>query len=211
MSIGKDFMIRWLLPLASALAVSGFFLFWQWPSQDGEPNARVESNTPAPNTSNSSADIVTLYSQSETTAAQAAIDDSPPAQQRFSARYVKLDASREGDNVRIELNIKKHWHINANPAGFDFLIPTEVDIVADGAPLPINLDFPAGDEINVGLGRPIRVYSGQMKLIGHLTGHGSDGPLKAQARVQACNDSGLCLPPSTLSTPLTSAAAPTSR
>lgn len=206
MSPSKKFMTRWLLPLAGAVVVGGFFLFWQWPSQDDRPNAEAKVATPASDKTSDSTDIVDLYSQSETLTAQTETEDSTSAQQRFSAAYVELDASRQGNNVRMDLDIQKHWHINANPASFDFLIPTEVDIVADGAHLPAHLNYPTGDEIDVGLGDPIRVYSGQLELIGNLAEPGNDGPLQAQVRVQACNDSGLCLPPSTLSAPIADSA-----
>lgn len=199
MAMNKNIVIRWLLPLASAVVVGGVFLFWQWPAPGDTPNAQPAGDMPASTRGDSNEDIVDLYSQSEALTKQAEIDNSAQTRQMSSSDHVELNASREGDIVRIELEIKTPWHINANPASLDFLIPTEVEVMANGVRLPANLSYPAGDEIDVGLGDPIRVYTGQLELITNLAARDNDRPLKAQARVQACNDSGLCLPPSTLS------------
>ncbi len=199
MAMDKNIVIRWLVPLASAAVVGGVFLFWQRPAPRDTPNVQAARDTPVSAKSDSNEDIVDLYSQSEALSGQAGSDDSALAGQMSSADHVELGAFREGDNVRIELEIEEHWHINANPASFDFLIPTEFDISADDDPLPAILDYPAGEEIDVGLDDPIRVYSRRLKLTANLAEPGNKGPLKVQARVQACNDSGLCLPPSTLS------------
>ncbi|WP_006911989.1 protein-disulfide reductase DsbD domain-containing protein [Salinisphaera shabanensis] len=197
--MNKDILVRWLVPVATAAVVGGVFVFWQWPAPDDARNVQAASNGSASTGSDSNADIVALYSQSEELNRQAGIGDSAQARQTSSSDHVELSASRQGNNVRVELAIEKPWHINANPASLDFLIPTEVEFTANDVRVPANFDYPAGEQIDVGLGDPIQVYSGRLELITNLAAPDNDRPLKAQARIQACNDSGLCLPPSMLS------------
>ena len=199
MAMNKNLMIRWLLPLASAAVVGGVFLFWQWPVSSDTPNVQAAGHTAVSAKSDSNEDIVDLYSQSEALSGQAETGDSAPTRQMSSSDHVELSASRQGDTVRIELAIETPWHINANPASFDFLIPTEVDFMANSVRLPATLKYPVGKKIDVGLGAPITVYSGRLELTTDLAAHDNKGSVDVQARVQACNDSGLCLPPSTLS------------
>ena len=199
MAMIKNIVIRWLAPLASAAVVGGIFLFWQWPAPGDMRNAQTAGDRSASTTSDSSADIVALYSQSEAQTQQAEPGSSAQTRQMSSSDHVELNASRDGDIVRIELAIEPPWHINANPASLDFLIPTEAELMDNGVRVPANMSYPTGEQIDVGLGEPIQVYSGRLELITNLAASDHDRPLKARARIQACNDSGLCLPPSTLS------------
>lgn len=172
----QHFLTRWLVPALGAVAVAGLALYWQWSGHpDTSAGQAPASDPPASATTRlSSADVVALQT-----------------------------ASRHGNDVKIELAIKHHWHINANPASLDFLIPTEIEISADGAPVPLRLNYPSGHVLEVGLGQPIEVYSGRAVLSAEMPEPSKSQPLRVDARVQACNDAGRCLAPSTLSARLT--------
>ena len=170
----RQIVTRWLAPGLIALSVAGMFLYWQWPVPPDAPG------TPA----------------SQITRSAAAV--------RTSADVVALRVNRQGRAIQAELNVRDHWHINANPASLDFLIPTQVDVTGNGGVLPIRLDYPAGHAIEVGLGQPIRVYSRHTRLVAELPTEASAAPRQVNARVQACNDTGRCLAPSTLSAAITS-------
>ena len=194
MSTRKSFVLSWLLPATIAITVSGLFLSWQWtaPSTKSEVQSTTDQSTV--NNRDDKRDVVDLYTASESSTASKSV---PP---RFSAAHVNLDATRDGDTIQIELDIASEWHINANPASFDFLIPTDIKVFANGVRLSTELEYPPGDELDVGLEDPIRVYSGNVKLIAALDEVADNDIPTVKAVVQACNDSGLCLPPSTLST-----------
>ena len=194
MSTHKSFVLSWLLPATIAITVSGLFLSWQWtaPSTKSEVQSTTDQSTV--NNRDDKRDVVDLYTASESSTASKSV---PP---RFSAAHVNLDATRDGDTIQIELDIASEWHINANPASFDFLIPTDIKVFANGVRLSTELEYPPGDELDVGLEDPIRVYSGNVKLIAALDEVADNDIPTVKAVVQACNDSGLCLPPSTLST-----------
>lgn len=204
MSTGKDIVLRWLLPTAAAIAAGGLFLFWQSPSPDGAGADRAQRNRSAANARSTERDVTDLYAASESSAAPS----SGLAQEGFSAAHVDLDAFREGDTIRVELDVEPHWHINANPASFDFLIPTEVDVLADDVRLAADVAYPTGDEIDVGLDSPIRVYSGTVQLTANLAEPVDTVLATVKVVVQACNDSGLCLPPSTLSKSIPNTSSP---
>jgi len=190
----RYFIIRWFAPLLGAAVVAGLFLYWQWPARSHMSVARTASDIPATAKHPSSSEIVELYSQSS-------LQRDNSAQPLSSADFVELRVSREGRDIKIALNIKKHWHINANPASLDSLIPTTVEVSANGSPVPARLNYPAGHAIDIGLAKPIRVYSGRLRLTAELAERTDRDPLQVQASVQACKDSGICLPPSILSAP----------
>lgn len=198
----ENFVTRWLMPLVGALAVGGFSLYWQWPSSDNASHAPDDADEVTTKDHPSTAGIAELYARQDTLADSGVADASATTAKPMasSADYVALHAARNENHVEIALDITKHWHINANLASFDFLIPTEVAIKANGTPLPIELKYPSGRRIDVGLDEPIRVYSGRLVLGANLPEQTSANRLQVEAHVQACNDSGLCLRPSTLST-----------
>ncbi|MES1930912.1 hypothetical protein SADO_16753 [Salinisphaera dokdonensis CL-ES53] len=170
-----------------------------------ESDEQSLTNPSAADKRDSKRDVIDFYAAPESST----VAQSGPARTRqFSAAHVSLQASREADTIKIELEIDSGWHINANPASFDFLIPTEIEVLADGSMLSTNLAYPFGDELDVGLEEPIRVYSGNVELTATLgEAAARDQPI-VQAVVQACNDSGLCLPPSTISTSIPDAMTP---
>ncbi len=167
MRMNKSWVFGWLVPGLGALAVAGGLLVWQWPS--GEPE--------------------TTHAESDT----ARIDEV-----RTTADLVDIRAVRDGaGGLQVTLHIAEGWHVNANPASLDFLIPTEITASADN-PLPLQIDYPPGRWIDSGLGEAWAVYDDGTSLRAALPGNIPDQPLNVAVRVQACHDEGRCLPPDTL-------------
>jgi hypothetical protein len=117
------------------------------------------------------------------------------------------------DEIIVTLNIDPGWHVNANPASMEFLIPTAASTTANGQPLDIPTQYPPGRVSDITLGdTAIEVYDDGASI--RLIPDEEDaarlkeaGPLDLKVRVQACNDSGVCLAPSDLSLTLDPAGA----
>jgi thiol:disulfide interchange protein DsbD len=102
--------------------------------------------------------------------------------------------------LAVRLTIEPEWHINANPASDEFLIPTSLEFASDALPFHV-LDTVYPEALMVRLGfseSDVAVYS-ESALIGALVkADDSLRPgtyqLKGQVMWQACNDVS-CLPP----------------
>ena len=116
-----------------------------------------------------------------------------------TARHVRASATTRSfgsyREIVITLDIEQGYHINANPASFDFLIPTSVTF-ADVRPTEVRYPAPtsfkpsfAPDTLNV--------YEGTVQLVAKLEDSALDGlhALSAAVNAQACTES-VCLPPS---------------
>jgi len=109
-------------------------------------------------------------------------------------------------NATVTLSISSGFHVNANPATFPYLIPTEVtaenseEITVDKAVYPAGRmeKFQFADQ-------PLAVYEGetQIKLPLRAKANGArvSTSLPIKVRVQAC-DNEQCFPPATLNTTL---------
>ena len=119
-----------------------------------------------------------------------------------SASKVKVAVRRANAGARIvKLAIADGWHVNANPASLDFLIPTEVRATRGGKALEVDVDYPAPESLDAGLPEgPIKVYSGAAEIRVNPRGEKLAGAT-LNLRVQACDDRGVCLAPSDI--PLT--------
>ncbi len=100
--------------------------------------------------------------------------------------------------VAIEITIAEGWHINANPAQPDFVIPTELKIAGDSKLKLSNIQYPKGHQFKLeGIDQALSVYEGKVlvKALLHIP-EGSQGeiPVKIQLQSQAC-DSKSCLAP----------------
>ena len=124
-----------------------------------------------------------------------------------SADYVKVGASPRSANgalsgIDVTLDIARGWHVNANPASMEFLIPTTLKVVQGKQPVEAVVNYPRGRLLKEGFDKPIAVYSDDTILSVTLhapgAGHGPDN-LQAIVNVQACNDMGRCLIPSKIS------------
>jgi uncharacterized protein len=122
-----------------------------------------------------------------------------------SAAHVKATAhgaSLAGqDEVIVTLTIDPGYHINANPASADYLIPTAVTITD----VPNDrIAYPPGQIFKPKFSpEGISVYEGSVTITAELPKGGlasvANAPLRIE--VQACTDQ-LCLPPTTLSVPV---------
>jgi hypothetical protein len=91
---------------------------------------------------------------------------------------------------RVEMTVRKGWHVNANPAG-PGLVPTGVAGVVGRLR---NVRYPAG-EVWDGGGGPVPVYRGRVTIEGEVERQGS-GAAGIEVGYQACDDA-RCLPPVT--------------
>ena len=88
---------------------------------------------------------------------------------------------------RIDLEIRDGWHVNANPASLEFLIPTRVEGPVRG------VSYPAGESFRFEFApEEILVYSGKTSIAGSVEPGVSD----LRVTYQACDDR-RCLPPVT--------------
>jgi uncharacterized protein len=126
-----------------------------------------------------------------------------------TARHVHASAtSGSSGNHReivITLDIEQGYHINANPASFDFLIPTSVSFTGVR---PVEVRYPAPKLFKPGfVPEVLKVYEGTVQVVATL----EDGALSrvrtvnATIDAQACTET-VCLPPARL--PLTISIAP---
>ena len=120
-----------------------------------------------------------------------------------SAAHVKAAAhavyEADGTAIEIELAIDPGYHINANPASLDYLIPTAVKIPS--AP-QAKVTYPRGKTFETKfLSESISVYEGAVTIDVKLPKGGQASTEPLQLEVQACTDE-ICLPPATLSVPL---------
>ena len=142
-----------------------------------------------------------LFAAATTVRAGTPQTSSDPGQ---TASHVRATAavrrSKDADEIVVTLEIEKGFHINANPASFDFLVPTTVTFaglspleIRYAPPLPFKSSF-APDTLNV--------YEGKVQAVAQFKKGALDGlhALKATVHAQACTES-VCLPPSRI--PLT--------
>ena len=110
-------------------------------------------------------------------------------------------------DVEVQLELAEGWHINANPASWDLLIPTTVSVSPDASVEILSVTYPKGTPLHADWkDAPISVYEGdvtvkmQLKLKQGETIENAF-PLKIDVRYQAC-DADRCTPPSTATIPL---------
>jgi len=103
--------------------------------------------------------------------------------------------------IRVEIQIDYGWHINANPASMDFLIPTVIDIQG-GEDSSLKVSYPNGRNSKTPLG-VMSVYDGRVNIISVLKSRSpiETSQLRALIQVQACKEA-TCYPPSQISVPV---------
>jgi hypothetical protein len=122
-----------------------------------------------------------------------------------SAAHVKASAVgaslADHDEIVVTLTIEPTYHVNANPASADYLIPT---VVAFSGATGAKIAYPQGEIFKPKFSpEGISVYEGSVTIRaelpkGELASAASE---PVQVEVQACTDQ-ICLPPATLSIPL---------
>lgn len=111
-----------------------------------------------------------------------------------------------GDGGRLELvvtlNVKEGWHINANPASLEHLVPTTLSVYSEHLLETIKVTYPSGKIVRFPFAdRPLAVYEGHVTIpvileIDRLPR--GDVRLDLVLDFQAC-DATRCLPPSSIS------------
>ena len=120
-----------------------------------------------------------------------------PAAQGFdshSANYVEVSARRAGNAILVLLRIKKGYHLNANPASAEYLIPTS--IVFEGVE-PERIVYPSAIRLKpVFADQPIEVYEGTVTILAIFSPGVLDERLELGFKLtaQACTEQ-ICLPP----------------
>jgi len=146
---------------------------------------------------------------------QPATETKPPAEKsnqpsgvRTSADVVKVSAasidvtSGSSAELAIPISIQPGYHVNANPATFDYLIATEVTVdKSDGLTFG-KPAYPASEKRKFQFAeQPLAVYEGnvQIKLPLQAAPNAAKGnrSLALHVRVQACDEE-KCFPPDTL-------------
>jgi len=95
--------------------------------------------------------------------------------------------------VAIELTIAKDWHINANPANPDFLIPTEIKVTSMQKVKMTRVKYPKHELLTVeGQDQASHVYGGTVTVFAMLEIDAAEmadkAELEVEIRFQACNE-----------------------
>lgn len=104
--------------------------------------------------------------------------------------------------VLVQLKIAEHWHINANPAEPDYMVPTTVTLKSKLGTKLTKVRYPAGEKFEMADSIESQlVYTGSANLMGVLevptSAAGQREELTFEIKYQACDDK-KCLPPKTL-------------
>lgn len=115
-------------------------------------------------------------------------------------RIVAVDhSSGEQNRAMVEVMIDPGYHINANPASLDYLIPTTLNITS---PSPLRVIYPQPVSFKPEFAdQALDVYQGTIRIAAEFReGALAKGPLRGALTVQACTDK-ICLPPADLAVP----------
>ena len=128
----------------------------------------------------------------------------PPPDQLVKVAVAPLQVAAGGTAVaRLEVTIAGGWHINANPASPDYMIPTVVKAEAAGGVSAGAPRYPAARKLKVAFDESdIAAWSGAVAIEVPLEA-AADAATGARSlagtlRFQSCNDQ-VCLPPATVS------------
>ncbi|HKI04300.1 MAG TPA: DUF255 domain-containing protein [Thermoanaerobaculia bacterium] len=112
-------------------------------------------------------------------------------------KLVRVHLHLEGEEAggwrpfRLVLEIAPGWHIQANPASEEYLVPTEIE--AEEGEVR-NVRYPPGEPFSSHFSeQSIAVYSGRVEIAGEVSGPGS-GTVRLAVTYQPC-DEARCLPP----------------
>ncbi len=111
--------------------------------------------------------------------------------------HIELDLGTTPPRVIATIEIAPGYHVNANPASLDYLVPTRLNLEGAGAPL-----YPEATLFRPSFAKDgLRVYEGRISLSAPLATPVKDlASLRATLTVQACNAAS-CLPPATITLP----------
>ena len=125
------------------------------------------------------------------------------AQQGEAKAAALLSVDKLTPNARFRLavvvDVSAHWHINANPANVEGLIPTTLTLQPPASVVIDRIVYPKGATTKVSWAdEPVALYTGRVIVFaeGHVGADAKPGPLRFEGslRYQACNDS-VCIAP----------------
>ena len=134
-------------------------------------------------------------------------DLEPPSDAVVAATAKIKGKSDEVFNVELQLKIASGWHINANPAGQDYLIPTTVELDAKAPVEIVDIAYPKGRSMRFEFSdEPLNVYEENLTISLRLkqkpdVQRKKNAPITLKLTYQPCNDTE-CLFPETLDVPL---------
>ncbi len=104
--------------------------------------------------------------------------------------------------VAVVIDVSEHWHINANPANAEGLIPTTLTLPSTASVVIDRITYPKGATTKVSWSdEPVALYTGHTIIFGegHVNATAQPGPVKIEGslRYQACNDQ-VCIAPKTI-------------
>ena len=131
------------------------------------------------------------------------LDEVAPSIIRATA---KVNAQNRGVyDVVLRLNIAEGWHMNANPASQDNLIPTTVTVDADTSVEIVDVAYPKGRTAHFEFSdESLNVYEGNFMIPLKLrlkSNRKKSTPITLKLTYQPCNETE-CLLPQTLDIPL---------
>jgi len=117
--------------------------------------------------------------------------------------------------VAVVLDVAEHWHINANPANVEGLIPTTLTLPSLPTVVIDRVVYPEGTTTKVSWSEEnVALYTGHAIIFaeGHVNSDTQPGPVKLEGvlRYQACNDS-VCVAPKNITVTLETGIAPESQ
>ena len=122
---------------------------------------------------------------------------------KVTAEPMEVAAGQSNEAV-VKVNTQSGYHINANPASFDYLKATEVDL-PDTPEVVVDYIYypnPQVKKFTFSPDQPLRVYEGetQLKIMLNADKAAAKGArtLPAKLNVQACDDK-VCYPPASVS------------
>jgi len=137
-------------------------------------------------------------------AAEPTAEDAKKHDKLSAVAYLSHDKIPAGGEcyVAVVIDVKKEWHINANPAQPKYLIPTELTATLPAEITLTDVRYPAGASFKQkGLDEPMKVYEGRVILYGKIkapaSAAGQNVGAELTLRYQSCNDK-MCLPPKKL-------------
>ncbi len=118
-----------------------------------------------------------------------------------SADHVAIDTAlrhlRGHDQIVVTLRVAPGFHINANPASYDYLIPTAIRFAGLE---PLRIRYPPAHLFAPAFASEgLQVYEGEVELVAEFPAGTLAGlrAVEGELSVQACDDR-VCLPPATL-------------
>jgi len=106
-----------------------------------------------------------------------------------------LRSTTDADEIAVTLLIDPGYHINANPASYDYLIPTTLHMPGLAA---AQVRYPAPELFKPSFAPDgVKVYAGKVELVARIEkGALANAPaVRATVEAQACTET-TCLPPS---------------